>query len=1000
MENLPTKKSPVIDTSVSPFKGFLLAAYGALAKTTRSLRITKIALISYLLVLVIIPPVFIMSAFLVFPLQTAEFFDFQTKSQLLTFSQDSNSQVLAASSPRRGSVLAAYTASVLEPQAAAAVKALRLISPKTVSEVILPVEQVSASVSMRGPAGRDGRDGETGATGADGIQGPIGPAGEVGADGADGADGEDGIDGTSGVDGQDGADAEGLSFASLSGDATADDLGFLTLKDVGTPGTYGSALLIPVITTDAQGRVVEVVDTAISGLEVSNFTSANISQWTNDSGYIVDGNTNWDNSYGFITSADDTVSGLELDGVFSSTGILTKTGVATYSTITDNSINWDTAYSHSNATTNVHGLTFTGEGAGGGLDADTVDGLQASSFLTAETDTLGTVTGRDAITSTGLTLNGGITTTTTTALNLDSGTTGAISIGTGANAKIITFGNVTGATAVNINSGTGDISFTAGPTSASGKVQIGNSATATPDLLVLDNGTADPTGVNGGMYYNTSASKFRCYENSTWKNCDSVGSDLQYVTSYKTSDTFTNITSSVTTLTTVSITPSTTTGDVMVRAGVTFVSSNNTTQPFTIAIRQTNCTGTILQTATYSIAANANADQDQHLDLNYVAVDPGASSQTYAFCASTSAGDTDVTDWNMSAIVIDTGADLAEIYTTNDTSIEIGDVVSLDPTLQTGMKKSELAYDQSVLGVVSTRPGLIMGSVDREGVKAMPVALSGRVPVKVSTENGKISVGDYLTTSETPGVAMKATEAGAIIGTAMSSYDGEDAGQILVFIKNGFSMGSTSVAGDSTKSVEKEISETESVEEEDSRTESMGLEAITETISDQIKTALSDLFKKTVEFFGSVIFHTDVTFLGRPSFNEDTVGHASIKKGDKEVKVLFKEEYNQKPAVTAGVNLAESDKDSIDNLPKYAIYDLSTKGFKIRLSQKADFDINFSWIALVAEEDNTSTSVSDTSVSDPTPPPQEAEPTLVPKSIPADLSTQVKESTETVKIEP
>ena len=31
--------------------------------------------------------------------------------------------------------------------------------------------------------------------------------------------------------------------------------------------------------------------------------SGNISQWTNDSGYITDGNTGWNNSYGFITAS-------------------------------------------------------------------------------------------------------------------------------------------------------------------------------------------------------------------------------------------------------------------------------------------------------------------------------------------------------------------------------------------------------------------------------------------------------------------------------------------------------------------------------------------------------------------------------------------------------------------------------------------------------------------------------------------------------------------------
>ncbi|MGZ6398777.1 MAG: hypothetical protein ACXWRZ_13575, partial [Bdellovibrio sp.] len=44
----------------------------------------------------------------------------------------------------------------------------------------------------------------------------------------------------------------------LSGDATIDNTGLLTLKNTGTAGTYGSGSLVPVITTDAQGRVTGV----------------------------------------------------------------------------------------------------------------------------------------------------------------------------------------------------------------------------------------------------------------------------------------------------------------------------------------------------------------------------------------------------------------------------------------------------------------------------------------------------------------------------------------------------------------------------------------------------------------------------------------------------------------------------------------------------------------------------------------------------------------------
>jgi hypothetical protein len=55
-----------------------------------------------------------------------------------------------------------------------------------------------------------------------------------------------------------------------------------------------------------------------------------------------------------------------------------------------------------------------------------------------------------------------------------------------------------------------------------GIVQIGGAAAdANATLLVLDtkNTTGDPTGTNGGMYYNSANNRFKCYEENTWKNC-------------------------------------------------------------------------------------------------------------------------------------------------------------------------------------------------------------------------------------------------------------------------------------------------------------------------------------------------------------------------------------------------------------------------------------------------------------------------------------------------
>ncbi|MDQ3123886.1 MAG: hypothetical protein M3Q14_04350 [bacterium] len=63
-----------------------------------------------------------------------------------------------------------------------------------------------------------------------------------------------------------------------------------------------------------------------------------------------------------------------------------------------------------------------------------------------------------------------------------------------------------------------DSSTTSG--SRNGILTVGVSDT-NATLFVLDTKTSagDPTGSNGGMYYNSADGKFRCYEGGAWKNC-------------------------------------------------------------------------------------------------------------------------------------------------------------------------------------------------------------------------------------------------------------------------------------------------------------------------------------------------------------------------------------------------------------------------------------------------------------------------------------------------
>ncbi|MHB1162905.1 MAG: immunoglobulin-like domain-containing protein [Minisyncoccota bacterium] len=93
----------------------------------------------------------------------------------------------------------------------------------------------------------------------------------------------------------------------------------------------------------------------------------------------------------------------------------------------------------------------------------------------------------------------------------------------------------------------------------------------------------------------------------------------------------------------------------------------------------------------------------------------------------------------------------------------------------------------SLLGVVSTAPGLVLGGADGAtvGQTVAPVALSGRVPVTVSLANGPINAGDRLTlSSTTPGVAVKAVRSGQTIGIALAAYSGPGTGTVNMFVSS------------------------------------------------------------------------------------------------------------------------------------------------------------------------------------------------------------------------
>lgn len=139
------------------------------------------------------------------------------------------------------------------------------------------------------------------------------------------------------------------------------------------------------------------------------------------------------------------------------------------------------------------------------------------------------------------------------------------------------------------------------------------------------------------------------------------------------------------------------------------------------------------------------------------------------------------------------GSDVAEPYEVahaGEVAPQPGFVVSIDPTQVGQMRVAARAYDKTVAGILSGANGIAPGiTLRQKGTVAdgtHPVASIGRVWCWCDADaNGPIEAGDMLTTSDTPGHAMRVTDVapanGATIGKAMSALP-SGKGLVLVLV--------------------------------------------------------------------------------------------------------------------------------------------------------------------------------------------------------------------------
>ena len=136
------------------------------------------------------------------------------------------------------------------------------------------------------------------------------------------------------------------------------------------------------------------------------------------------------------------------------------------------------------------------------------------------------------------------------------------------------------------------------------------------------------------------------------------------------------------------------------------------------------------------------------------------------------------------------GSDIAEPFDVKKPDVvKSGMVMVIDPENPGKLKVSDKAYDSCVAGVISgaggIMPAMLMSQSGSVADGEYPVALTGRVYCLVDASNSPIKPGDLLTTSDTPGYAMKVTDfskaQGAILGKAMSSLE-QGQGLVLILV--------------------------------------------------------------------------------------------------------------------------------------------------------------------------------------------------------------------------
>ena len=114
-------------------------------------------------------------------------------------------------------------------------------------------------------------------------------------------------------------------------------------------------------------------------------------------------------------------------------------------------------------------------------------------------------------------------------------------------------------------------------------------------------------------------------------------------------------------------------------------------------------------------------------------------------------------------------SDISGVYDISDPEAKDGDIVIYTP--EEGIIRTSVPYEIHLFGVLQASPSATYRRIDYTGV---PVIRNGLARTNVTTINGPIKSGDYITSSAIAGFGAKADTSGHVIGVATVDFGEAD----------------------------------------------------------------------------------------------------------------------------------------------------------------------------------------------------------------------------------